>query len=154
MKRTLSAKVEGYILAVDDFEDWLDALADIELGRIKLEIAKAAGLDWPFEITTGLTFSSSSVTSKEQIICALLMKYPKGLSKSDLQNATRMKPDSLTTYLTSKQEKIADGIEKQDDEYLIKTSWLNSAMVIAREALRKSSQISNTEPQRKESGNG
>ncbi len=154
MKRTLSAKVEGYILEVEEFEEWMEALADIELGRIKLELAKAAGLDWPFEVTTGMTFSSSSVTSKEQIICALLMKYPKGLSKTDLQKATGMKPDSLVTYLTSKQKQIAEGIEKQDDEYMIKTSWLSSAMVIAREVLRTSSQISNTEPQRKERGNG
>lgn len=150
MKRTLSVKIDDYILEVEEFEEWMEALADIELGRIKLELAKVAGLNWPFEVSSGLNFSSLSVTSKEQIVCALLLKYPTGLSKTDLKSATGMKSDSLATYLTSKQEKIAEGIEKQGDIYLIKDTWLSSAMMIAKEALRKSNQIMATETQSEE----
>ncbi len=152
MKKNLSAKVDDYTLEVEDFEDWMEALADIELGRVKLELTKAAGLSWPFEVSSGLKFSSPTVTAKEQIVCALLLKYPKGLSKIDLQSATGMKSDSLATYLTSKQEKIAEGFEKQDDVYVIKGSWLSTAIVIAGEALRKSNQTLSTENQSMESG--
>ncbi|TET09518.1 MAG: hypothetical protein E3J86_07875 [Candidatus Thorarchaeota archaeon] len=150
MTRNLSVKIDDYTLEVEEFEEWIDALADIELGRIKLEIAKVARLGWPFEVSAGLKFSSPSVTSKEQIICALLLKYPKGLSKIDLQSATGMNPDSLATYLTSKQKEIAEGIEKQDDVYVIKDGWLSSAIGIAREALSKSNQILTTETQSEE----
>jgi hypothetical protein len=137
MKRKLSVKIDDYILEVEDFEEWMGGLANLELGRVKLVLAKAAGLSWPYNVISGLKFSNSSVTSKEHIICALLLMYPKGLSKAELQSATGMKSDSLATYLTSKQEKIAEGIEKQEEVYLLKDTWLVSAMQIARDVLDK-----------------
>ena len=151
MKKMLSVEVEGYTLKVDEIDDWLDALAEIELGRIKIQIAKAASLDWPFDVTSGMTFSCSSVTLKEQIVCALILKYPKGLSKTDLQRATGMNPDSLATYLTSKQERIADWVGKENDEYGIKADRLSFAVAIAKEALMKCSRPTSLGSKQKDS---
>jgi hypothetical protein len=104
----------------------------------------------PFDISSGLKFSAPTVTSKEQIVCALLISCPKGLTKDELELTTRMKSDSLATYLTSKQKGIAEGIEKQEEIYLLKDNWLVSAMEIARNVLDKCKKIAVAEIQGEE----
>ena len=137
MRKSISVSVGEYNLHVDDFDDWLEALDEIELGRIKIEVARTVGLDFHSGIGGRKAVPSERITAKERLICILLLHHPKGISKESLQAATGMKPTSLATYLSSKQKGLAEGIKDTDDGYVIEKDRLNWALKIALEAVNK-----------------
>lgn len=137
LRKSIPVSVGEYDLHVDDFDDWLEALNEIELGRIRIEIARTTGLGLHSGIARRGAIPCISLTAKERLICALLLQHPKGVSKESLQAATGMKPTSLATYLSSKQEGLAEGIRNTDNGYVIEESWLDWALKIASEAMKK-----------------
>lgn len=137
MKRSLSVSIEPYRLEVAEFDNWKQALADIELGQIQMKIVKILGVKWPYTLSAELEIPCKSLSAKEQIVCALLLEYPKGLTKEILQGITGMTSDSVATYLTSKEKGIALGIIKEEENYRLKEEWVVTALAIAENAFEK-----------------
>ncbi len=59
------------------------------------------------------------------------------MSKDELQNVLMINPDSLATYLSSKQEGLADGFEKEGDNYAIRPDRICWALQMAGEVIFK-----------------
>ena len=78
-----------------------------------------------------------NLTMKEKIVCALFLHHPIGISKDDFQIMLDINPDSLATYLTSKQMGIAEGIQKKDDFYSIHDDKLSWARKIITDVISK-----------------
>ncbi len=137
MKRNVSVKFGDYELKVEEFDDWSGAIAELSLGSTIMKIAFIVGHKVIYDSAAPLQFPEGVLTAKEKIVCSLLLRYPDGLSKENLQSATGMKPDSLATYLTSKQEGLAEGFEKSENDYSIKKETIGWAIDIASAALAK-----------------
>lgn len=137
MKRTFSASYNNYVLQVGEFENWSDALIEIEIGLTKLKIATCVGIGPICDCATAISFPKGTATAKQKIVCALMLQYPQGMSKDELQNVLMINPDSLATYLTSKQEGLADGFKKKGDNYAIKPDRIFWALQMAGEVISK-----------------
>jgi hypothetical protein len=137
LKRNVSVRIGDYELKVEEFEDWIGAISELNLGSIIMRITFIVGPEAMYNSEVQLHFPDGVLTAKEKIVCSLLLRYPGGLSKDSLQNSTGIKPDSLATYLTSKKEGLAEGFEKVDEIYSIKKEKVGWALDIVSAAISK-----------------
>lgn len=137
MKRNVSVRIGYYELKVEEFEDWIGAISELSLGSIIMKLAFILGNEIMYDSDAKLLFPEGVLTTKEKIICSLLLRYPGGLSKESMQRAIEIKSDSLATYLTSKQMGLSEGIEKSEEIYSIRKKKIGWALDIASVAISK-----------------
>lgn len=137
MKQSISVRHGEYKIEVDEFDSWISAISELVLGSAIMRIALIVGDEVIYDPSAPLRFPDGVLTSKERIVCALLLRYPEGVSKEHLTTATGMKPDSVATYLTSKQEGLAEGFVKLGDDYAIRKDMVGWALDMVMEAIEK-----------------
>ncbi len=126
IKKKLSIKESDYYLSVEGFSDWIEAIEEIEIARVKTRVAKLILPESSKSILETKSFPSWLTRAADLIIFALLLKYPKGITKDELAIITGMKETSLVTLLTSKEKKLAEYLTKNDNsEYSLLTTSLH-----------------------------
>ena len=137
MKKKLRLNQNGYDISVKDFTDWIEALEEIEIARLKIRAVEMVSPVLPLSILETQSFPSWFTRKMDLIIFSLLIKYPNGMTKEELTMLTGMKETSLLTLLTSKEKNLAEHLAKNDNnEYsLLRTSlhWAVNELVLQKD---------------------
>lgn len=129
MQRRISVKEGDIEISVQGFSDWIQALEEVRIGRIKTKISRIMDSTRLYSMLKELAFPSWLSRAVDLITFAMLVEFPNGLTKKELASITGMKKDSVATYLTSKEIGLAEYLTKNDeDKYLLRASSLDWAI--------------------------
>ena len=117
LRKELSMKVGEYRLRVENFNDWLEAIEEIEIGRRRILLSSVLELREIDRMLEGLSFPSWLDRAADKIVCLLILKHPEGLTKEELSSIIDIKMTLLTTVLTSGDEELVRHLVRDDDIY-------------------------------------
>ncbi|MBD3157492.1 MAG: hypothetical protein GF309_01770 [Candidatus Lokiarchaeota archaeon] len=129
MQRRISVKESNIEISVQGFSDWIEALEEVRIGRIKTRLSRIMDSTRLYSMLNELTFPSWLSRAVDLITFAMLVEFPNGLTKKEAASITGMKEDSVATYLTSKEIGLAEHLTKNDEgKYLLRASSLDWAI--------------------------